>query len=94
MVPNLSLKACPTSGDGVHRWIYYAARTLVESGFSEEDAAEITEELMTRDPNPPSQIEKSFSKRTRRKGSPKTRGSLPKVEAPLARSNRSEVGDE
>ena len=88
----LSLKPCPAPGEGVHTWVYYAACTLVEAGYSDEDAIEIIEEMMTRDPNPPRGIEGRFSKRARRKGSPRTRVSLPKVEAALARYEIKEVG--
>ena len=27
------LKPCPASGEGVHKWVYYAACTLVEAGL-------------------------------------------------------------
>ena len=40
MVPNFSLKP-PASGDGVHKWIYYAACTLVEAGYSDEDLPKV-----------------------------------------------------
>jgi hypothetical protein len=61
MFPVLSLKPCPASGDGVHKWIYYAACTLVEAGCSDEDAIEIIEEMMTRDPDPGSEIEDALA---------------------------------
>ena len=76
----LSLKPCPAPGDGVHKWIYYAACTLVEAGYSD-------------DPDTGSEIEDPLaSPRARRKGSPRTPVSLPKVEAALARYEIKEVG--
>jgi hypothetical protein len=55
------LKPCPAPDDGVHKWIYYAACTLVEAGCSNEDAIEIIEEMMTRDPDPASEIEDALA---------------------------------
>jgi len=55
------LKPCPAEGEGVHRWVYYAACTLVEAGYSDEDATAIIEDMMTRDPNPPSEIEDALA---------------------------------
>ena len=57
----LSLKPCPPEGEGVHKWIYYAACTLVEAGYSDEDAIEIIEEMMTRDADPGSEIEDALA---------------------------------
>src|SRR2546423_3999689 len=57
----LSLKPCPGEGEGVHKWIYYAACTLVEAGYSDEDAIDIIEEMMTRDPDPGSEIEDALA---------------------------------
>ena len=57
MIVSLNLKPCPAPSDGVHKWIYYAACTLVEAGRSNEDAMEIIEEMMTRYPDPGSEIE-------------------------------------
>jgi hypothetical protein len=50
------LKPCPTSGEGVHTWVFYAACTLVEVGISDEHAEEEIERLMTREPNPASEV--------------------------------------
>jgi hypothetical protein len=50
------LKRCPGSGEGVHRWVFYAACTLVDVGFLNEQAEAEIEGLMTRAPNPPSEI--------------------------------------
>ena len=47
---SLELKPCPTEGQGVHRWIDYAACTLADAGVPSEDAEAIIEELMTRPP--------------------------------------------
>jgi hypothetical protein len=52
----LSLKPCPTSGEGVHTWLFYAACRLVEAGLSNEQAEPEIEALMTREPNPLSEI--------------------------------------
>jgi hypothetical protein len=50
------LKPCPASGEGVHSWLFYAACKLVKAGLSDEQAESEIEALMTRDPNPPSEI--------------------------------------
>jgi len=50
------LKLCPASGEGVHKWLYYAACRCVEAGLTNDEAEEIIEDMMTRDPNPPSEI--------------------------------------
>ena len=49
-------KPCPASGDGVHTWIFYAACRLIEAGLSNEEAEAEIEALMTREPNPTSEI--------------------------------------
>jgi hypothetical protein len=54
---SLDLKPCPTSGEGVHSWVFYAACRLVEAGISDEQAVEIIASMMTRSPNPASEIE-------------------------------------
>ena len=38
MAAQILLRPCPASGEGVHRWIFYAACTLVEMGLSNEEA--------------------------------------------------------
>jgi hypothetical protein len=50
------LKPCPASGAGVHTWLFYAACRLVEAGLSNEQAETEIEALMTRPPDPPSEI--------------------------------------
>jgi hypothetical protein len=50
------LKPCPASGEGVHTWIFYAACTLIEAGLSDDESETEIEGLMTREPNPPSEI--------------------------------------
>jgi len=50
------LTPCPASGEGVHRWIFYAACKLVEAGLSNEEADGEIEALITREPNPWSEI--------------------------------------
>ena len=44
MILSLNLKPCPAPDEGVHKWVYYAACTLVEAGYSDEDAIDIIEE--------------------------------------------------
>jgi hypothetical protein len=56
MTPAQLLKPCPASRAGVHGWIFYAACRLVEAGFSDEQAEAEIEALITREPNPPSEI--------------------------------------
>ena len=63
------LNPCLAEGEGVHKWIYYAACRLVEAGYSDEDALDIIEEMMTRDPDPGSEIEDALES-ARRKCSP------------------------
>ena len=41
------LKPCPAEGEGVHRWVYYMACTLVEAGYSDEDPPKV-EAALTR----------------------------------------------
>jgi hypothetical protein len=50
------LKPCPASSEGVHSWLFYAACKLVKAGLSDEQAESEIQALMTRDPNPPSEI--------------------------------------
>jgi hypothetical protein len=50
------LKPCPASGEGVHSWIFYTACTLVEARLSDDQAEAEIEALITREPNPPSEI--------------------------------------
>ena len=53
----LNVKPCPPSGSGVHRFIFHAACRALEAGMSDETAIEIIEAMMTRPPNPPTEIE-------------------------------------
>ena len=59
MIPELLLnvKPCPPSGQGVHRFIFHAACRAIEAGMKDEQAIEIIEAMMTRSPNPPTEIE-------------------------------------
>jgi hypothetical protein len=50
------VKACPAEGEGVHKWMFHAACVAVETGMSDDEAAEEIEFRMTRAPNPPSEI--------------------------------------
>src|SRR5262249_12455920 len=54
------LKPCPASGEGVHRWVYYAACALTDQGLDDCDAEWIIEAGMTRDPNPENEIESAL----------------------------------
>jgi hypothetical protein len=66
---SLDLKPCPTAGEGVHKWVYYAACRAVEAGMTDDQARELIEPLMTRPPNPPSEIEDALrSARGERRG--------------------------
>lgn len=66
---SLDLKPCAPSGEGVHKWVFYAACRAVEAGMSDEEAVEIIEPLMTRPPNPPREIEDALkSARGERRG--------------------------
>lgn len=57
-VPIPRLKQCPASGAGVHRWVYYAAATLIPFFTSrEQELASYIEGLMTRPPSPHCEIE-------------------------------------
>jgi hypothetical protein len=66
----VELKPCPTSGDGVHSWLFYAACQFVEAGVGNEVAEQQIESLMTRPPNPTSEIRDALqSARGERSGS-------------------------
>jgi len=69
----LKLKPCPAEGDGVHKWVFYAACRAVEAGMSDDEAIELIEPLMTRPPNPPSEIEDALksARGERRNSSPR-----------------------
>jgi hypothetical protein len=58
---SLNLKPCPASGDGVHSWLYYAACRAVEVGMTDEQAVKIIESMMTRPPNPASEVEDALN---------------------------------
>src|SRR5207248_9159084 len=65
----LNVKPCPRSGEGVHSWLFHAACRAVESGMKDEQAIEMIEAMMTRSPNPPSEIEDALkSARGERRG--------------------------
>jgi hypothetical protein len=53
---SLNVKTCPPSGEGVHSWLFHAACCAVEAGLSDEQAVEEIEALMTRSPNPSSEV--------------------------------------
>jgi len=49
---SLDIKPCPAPGDGVPKWVYYAACRAVELGMTDEQAVEIIETMMTRPKSP------------------------------------------
>lgn len=53
----LKVKPCPASGHGVHTWVFHAACCAVEAGIANDEAVEEIKALMTRDPDPPSEVE-------------------------------------
>jgi hypothetical protein len=57
----LEVKPCPPSGEGVHSWLFHAACCAVEAGMTNEQAVEIIESMMTRPPNPASEIEDALN---------------------------------
>jgi hypothetical protein len=57
MAPSVLVKPCPPSGQGVHSWLFHAACCAVEAGISDAQAVEEIEAMMTRLPNPPTEIE-------------------------------------
>ena len=54
---SLNVKPCPSPGGGVHRFVFHAACRAVEAGMSDDEAVEMIEEMMTRPPNPPTEVE-------------------------------------
>jgi hypothetical protein len=54
--PTLKVKPCPAEGDGVHKFVFHASCEAVEAGMTDEEAEPEIEALMTRAPNPPSEI--------------------------------------
>jgi hypothetical protein len=54
------LNASPAAGKGVHSWLFYAGARLQEAGYAFEQAEPIIEQLMSRDPNPASEIEDAW----------------------------------
>jgi hypothetical protein len=51
-----SLKPCPVSGNGVHRFLYHAARKARRFGLTKDEAEPLISELMTREPSPASEV--------------------------------------
>lgn len=70
---SLKLKPCRASGEGVHKWVFYAACRAVEAGMTNDEAVEEIEALMTRDPDPPSEVEDALqsARGERRNSSPR-----------------------
>ena len=54
------LNPCPAAGTGCHAWLFYAAKRLQEAGYDRAQAEPIIEELMSREPNPESEIEDAW----------------------------------
>jgi hypothetical protein len=83
---NLELKPCPVEGQGVHRWIYYAACSLTDAGMPSEQAEEIIEDMMSRAPAPASEIEDALrSARGERKPGPRWTPPIPHKIAEVVR---------
>jgi hypothetical protein len=71
MIPELLLnvKPCPPSGQGVHRFVFHAACRAVDAGMTDEQAIEMIEAMITRSPNPPTEVEDALrSARGERRG--------------------------
>jgi hypothetical protein len=71
-----NLKACPPAGEGNHAWLFYAACTLVDAGFSNEDATPILGDGMTRDPTPHSEIDDALKAARREEREPTSKWPL------------------
>lgn len=68
----LNIKSCPDPGNGVHRWLYYAACCALDAGLTNEEAIEEIELLMSRDPASATEIEDALqSARGERRPSPR-----------------------
>jgi len=67
---SLDIKPCPAPGDGVHKWVYYAACRAVELGMTDEQAVEIIETMMTRNPHPTGEIEDALKSARGERSSP------------------------
>jgi hypothetical protein len=67
---SLNVKPCPANGEGVHSWLFHAACCAVEAGMSDDQAVEEIEALMTRNPNPPSEIEDALRSARGQRSSP------------------------
>jgi hypothetical protein len=84
----LKVKPCPAEGEGVHKWVFYAACCAVEAGLNDEEAAPEIEFLMTRDPNPASEIEDALAsaRGERRCSSPRWSPANPVAIAEIAKN--------
>jgi hypothetical protein len=82
------LKPCPASGEGVHTWVFYAACRLVEAGWLDEQAEPEIEALMTREPNPASEIRDALrsARGERRRSTPRWSVVNPGAIAEIAKS--------
>lgn len=87
----LKLKSCPQSGEGggVHSWVFYAACRAVEAGISDDQAKQIIEPLMTRPPNPSTEIEDALRNARGERSQPTIKWPEPNVEQieAIARDN-------
>ena len=57
----IGVKQCPSSGKGVHKWIYYAAASCHRAGICAPRAIALIKEAMTRDPKPSNEVEQAVN---------------------------------
>jgi hypothetical protein len=57
MIPEeFQLNECPSSGSGVHRWVFGAACYCTDNGLTDEEAEPLIKAAMTRNPMPSTEI--------------------------------------
>lgn len=54
---SVKLKECPEGGSGVHAWLFYAACRCVEAEMPDDEARKLISSMMTRRPNPATEVE-------------------------------------
>jgi hypothetical protein len=73
MIPEeFQLTECPTSGTGVHRWIFGAACYCVDNGLTNEEAEPLIRAGMTRTPMPATEITDALRSARREERTPAT----------------------
>lgn len=68
---DLNIKPCPAPGAGVHSWVFHAACRCVEAGLSGDEGVDLIESLMTREANPPTEIEDALRSARGERGGPR-----------------------